>query len=136
LDADNNIFINKIDARLRSVEAVVSRQSSEAMAVPSHPVSGGETHSKEQERKEDDGEAFVTRREMTAALERAEKRLAASVDQQFRTQAQAISSLRTLIADTDALLERVLERLESPAESPADAFAGGEEQLVTHGQPR
>jgi hypothetical protein len=61
---------------------------------------------------------FVTRQELTEALALAEKRLQRNLRDQMDTHMLAIGSLRTMIANTDSLLERVLHRLEaSMAES-------------------
>ncbi len=66
---------------------------------------------------------FVTKEEMAGALERTEMRIEDSIAEQFGKQSLAIGSLRAMIADTDALLERVLERLESSVPEEGDLNA-------------
>jgi hypothetical protein len=56
---------------------------------------------------------YATRGEMSEALAAVERRVESGVAERFGRQALAIGSLRAMIVDTDALLERVLERLEA-----------------------
>ena len=65
---------------------------------------------------------YVTKKEMADSMDRFERRIEAHLAEQFRTQALAIGSLRAMISNTDALLERVLERLEASADSADDSF--------------
>ncbi len=69
-------------------------------------VSGGRA-------KEEAGEdRFVTTHQLAEALRQSEERTAEAIEQRLGNQSLAIDSLKAMIQDTDALLERVLERLE------------------------
>jgi len=93
-------------------------------------VSKVQPESGEAERRRSENEDYVTRKELAEALDRVEKRQEAHLAEQFRTQALAIGSLRAMIADTDALLERILERLEAYADSSTDSFGQDERVLA------
>jgi len=79
-------------------------------------TAGASLHHVEARESWDKSEKYVTREELAEALEGAEKRLESNLEEQFRTQKLAIGSLRTMITDTDMLLERLLERLETSAD--------------------
>jgi hypothetical protein len=59
------------------------------------------------------GEDFITRAEQSAALEELAIRLEADIERRFEVQNRSVQSLRTMIARTDELLERVIESIES-----------------------
>jgi hypothetical protein len=73
------------------------------------------------------GSAFVTRHEMADALQDMQTRIEDGVKEQFGRQMLAIGSLRAMIIDTDALLERVLARLEASVSDPGDPDLGDED---------
>lgn len=56
---------------------------------------------------------FITRDEQNAAMEQLTNRLQAEIDRRFEVQNRSVQSLRTMIARTDELLEKVIESLES-----------------------
>lgn len=56
---------------------------------------------------------FITLQQLTEAIVLSEKRVQRNFREQMDTHMFAISSLRTMIANTDSLLERVLSRLEA-----------------------
>jgi hypothetical protein len=109
--AANAPVFRGIEDCLGKVESAVSRLSPEAQGVSSLPEAGDSATEQMV------NENYVTGRELAEALGRVEKRLGENLDERFRTQALAIGSLRTMITDTDILLERVLERLDASAES-------------------
>jgi hypothetical protein len=59
------------------------------------------------------GEDFITRAEQSAAMEQLASRLEADIERRFEVQNRSVQSLRTMIARTDELLERVIESIES-----------------------
>ncbi len=59
------------------------------------------------------GEDFVTRAEQNAAMEQLASRMEAEIERRFEAQNRSVQSLRTMIARTDELLERVIESIES-----------------------
>lgn len=79
---------NDLAGRLARVEAAVSRLTAD--------------------REED----YVTGRQLSDALALSEERTQEKVAAQFDGQTLAIRSLRSMILDTDAMLERLLSRLE------------------------
>lgn len=74
-------------------------------------VEGNGSVRNEQGGGESESKNYVTGNELAEALEHAERRFEAGMEARFRTQSLAVGSLRTMIADTDSLLERLLERL-------------------------
>jgi hypothetical protein len=58
-------------------------------------------------------ENFVTRSELSAALEQFSNTVDADIGRRFDIQNRSIQSLRTMVARTDELLEQVLESIES-----------------------
>jgi hypothetical protein len=58
-------------------------------------------------------ENFVTRAEQNAAMEQLASRLEADIERRFEVQNRSVQSLRTMVARTDELLERVIESIES-----------------------
>jgi hypothetical protein len=58
-------------------------------------------------------EHFVTRAELTAALEQLSGTLDTDIQRRFDIQNRSVQSLRTMVARTDELLEQVLETIES-----------------------
>lgn len=60
-----------------------------------------------------DGEHFVTRAELNAAMEQFSSGVDAGIDRRFEVQNRSVQSLRTMIARTDELLEQVIESIES-----------------------
>jgi hypothetical protein len=59
------------------------------------------------------GDGFVTRDEMDAAMEQLASRLESGIERRFEVQNRSVQSLRTMVARTDELLERVIENIES-----------------------
>ena len=76
---------------------------------------------------------FVTHEELAATIETAAARIRTDVERRFETQSLAIGSLRSMISQTDVLLQKVLRGLETsrhdahPVASPADT-----ESLLSH----
>jgi hypothetical protein len=132
--AVRDLVIKGLEDRISNVESAVLRLSAETAAVSSNrsEVHGAVGAREEEPGGKNDLEDYVTKAELADALERAEKCLEVNLEERFRTQSLAIGSLRTMVADTDALLERLLERLESPADPPPDTFDG--EELLTRGR--
>jgi hypothetical protein len=58
-------------------------------------------------------EHFVTRAELSAALEQFSSTLDTDIQRRFDIQNRSVQSLRTMVARTDELLEQVLETIES-----------------------
>ena len=58
-------------------------------------------------------EHFVTRAELSAAMEQFSSTLDMDVQRRFDVQNRSVQSLRTMVARTDELLEQVLETIES-----------------------
>lgn len=63
----------------------------------------------------------VSSQEVAEAIDRATARLECDLDRRFAVQSLSIASLRSLITQTDRLLERVLGHLEDAAEESGDA---------------
>jgi hypothetical protein len=105
--------LNLLSGRLDHVEGAVAKLSVEA-AKP-----GGT----------EDLFDYATRRELADALVAVERRIESGVAEQFGRQMLAIGSLRAMIVDTDALLERVLERLESSASVRTSAVYPAEDTV-------
>ena len=60
-------------------------------------------------------ENFVTRAELSAAMEQFSNTLDTDIQRRFDIQNRSVQSLRTMVARTDELLEQVLETIESAA---------------------
>jgi len=58
-------------------------------------------------------ESYVTRAELSAAMEQFAGTLDGDIERRFEIQNRSVQSLRTMVARTDALLEQVLETIES-----------------------
>jgi hypothetical protein len=58
-------------------------------------------------------DAFVTKGELSAAMEQFSRRLEEETDRRFQVQDRSVQSLRTMMARTDELLEQVIENIES-----------------------
>jgi hypothetical protein len=58
-------------------------------------------------------EHFVTRAELSAAMEQFSNTLDTDIQRRFDIQNRSVQSLRTMVARTDELLEQVLETIES-----------------------
>lgn len=56
---------------------------------------------------------FVTKAELSAAMEQFSRRLEEATDRRFEVQDRSVQSLRTMMARTDELLEQVIENIES-----------------------
>jgi hypothetical protein len=98
--------LNRLKGRLENVESEMARLSAQSAAQSAEKRAG-------------DFSACPTRREMSEALDAVERRIESGVAEQLGRQMLAIGSLRAMIVDTDALLERVLERLEASAPEPS-----------------
>ncbi len=112
--------IREVDARLARIESTLDRLS----ATVANPSSVARQRSAHDGASHTEAEGFVTRDELAEALSRTEKRLAENVASQFERQTVAIGTLRAMIVDTDALLERVLDHLETSAEGGFDGDSG------------
>jgi hypothetical protein len=77
----------------------------DALTAPvDHPTGHGSPRSSEH---------FVTRAELSAAMERFAGTLDTDLQRRFDIQNRSVQSLRTMVARTDELLEQVLESIES-----------------------
>ena len=56
---------------------------------------------------------FVTKAELSAAMEQFSRHLEDETDRRFEVQDRSVQSLRTMMARTDELLEQVIENIES-----------------------
>jgi hypothetical protein len=113
--------LGDMDLRLLRMEAALERweRQSPAGAGPSpqqpraaNPLGTGQA-TKQPQPSTRKGEDYVTKRDFTDALDRLERRFANQLGEKMNNQILAIGSLRAMICDTDALLERVLDRLET-----------------------
>jgi hypothetical protein len=66
-------------------------------------------------------EHFVTRGELSAAMEQFASTLDTDIQRRFDIQNRSVQSLRTMVARTDELLEKVLETIESTGTSASSA---------------
>jgi hypothetical protein len=113
-----DLRLTLLDTRMARIQAAVD-QLSEAAGLRAKQ---DETRQKQ---------VWVTREELNEALDLAARRMQISVAEQFGHQMLAIGSLRAMIADTDALLNRVLDRLESSARYSDQRDSDREDRLVT-----
>ena len=96
---------DRVEERLTRLENSV--EASLAPAGQASPIPGLERGSAR------NPEHFVTRAELSAAMEQFSNTLDTDIQRRFDIQNRAVQSLRTMVARTDELLEQVLETIES-----------------------
>jgi hypothetical protein len=69
---------------------------------------------------------LVTRDELTQTLDRVFGSLERGIDARFEHQTRSVEALRTMVGQTDELLQRVLDGLESMGTGSADVEHGGQ----------
>ena len=89
-----------LDERLARLEKSVEVLAASVETAASHTLARGSEH-------------FVTRSELSAAMEQFAGTLDTDIERRFDIQNRSVQSLRTMVARTDALLEQVLETIES-----------------------
>jgi hypothetical protein len=119
--------LGEIEERMEKLESLMIRlpiPPTPREPTPREPTHREPTHQEEgragRSHHESKPEDFITSHQLAEALARTEKRLETSIVGQFGTQNLAIGALRTMITNTDALLERILGRLESAAQDAAE----------------
>ena len=93
-----------MEERLKRLENSVEALMAPLMPAPSQGSERGSARNPDH---------FVTRAELSAALEQFSSTLDTDIQRRFDIQNRSVQSLRTMVARTDELLEQVLETIES-----------------------